>query len=71
MNTEPRMNAPIARLQIRTSAARKRRDSAAGRVEAVEPSRDAEVSDAEEAGEGEERQRYYPFAPRIIDSSGG
>ena len=69
MSTLPRMSAPIGRLQIRTSAARKRRDSAVGRVKAAEPSLDAEVTDADEAGEGEPRRRYYPFAPRLIDKS--
>jgi len=64
------MNAPIGRLQMRPSVARKRRDSAVGRVQAVEPSRDAEITDAEEAEEGEPRGRYYPFAPRIIETSG-
>jgi len=63
------MHPPIGRLQIRTSAARKPRDSAVGRVKAAEPSLDAEVTEAEEAGEGDERRRYYPFAPRLIDKS--
>lgn len=63
------MSAPLGRLQIRASAARKRRDSAVSSVKAAEPSLDAAVTEADEAGEGDERRRYYPFAPRLIDKS--
>jgi hypothetical protein len=64
------MSAPIGRLRIRTSEARKRRASGSGCWQPSEAPVEAEMSDAEEAqGEGD-RPRFYPFPLRVTDDGG-
>ncbi len=69
MTTQPRMSAPIGRLQIRTSERRKRRASGASRWRPAETPVDAEVTEADEAREEGECPRFYPFALRVTDES--
>ena len=69
MTTQPRMSAPIGRLRIRTSEGRKRRASGAGAWKAADPPLDAEAAEADEAGEDDDRPRFYPFALRPTDGS--
>jgi hypothetical protein len=64
MSTQPRMSAPIGRLKIRTSEARKRSVSGSGRWTSVGPPVDAESNDTDERAEEEGGRLYYPFAPR-------
>ncbi len=66
MTTQPRMSAPIGRLNIRTSA-RKRAASSVGRVRASEPPCDAEPDETGASELEEALPRYYPFAPRLTD----
>jgi hypothetical protein len=69
MTTQPRMSAPIGRLRIRTSEGRKRRASGTGGWKPTDPPRDAEVTEADEAGENYARPRFYPFPLRAADDS--
>ncbi len=69
MTTQPRMSAPIGRLQIRTSEARSRRSSGSGQWQAAEATVEVEVNDAEEARAEDGCPRFYPFAPRISEES--
>ncbi len=70
MTTQPRMSAPIGRLQIRTGEGRKRRASGSGRWQPAELHVEADVTEPDEAREEGECPRFYPFAPRIADDSG-
>jgi len=70
MTTQPRMSAPIGRLRIRASEARKRRGSAVGQALSVEPPREAELADADEARAESGCPRFYPFALRSNDDNG-
>jgi len=67
MTTQPRMSAPIGRLRIRTSEARKRRASGAGRWQSVEAPTEAEVTEADETPAEGECPRFYPFPLRATD----
>lgn len=58
------MSAPIGRLQIGTSEARKRRGSGAGRWQPIDPPMDAEVTEADEARDESGCPRFYPFPLR-------
>jgi hypothetical protein len=67
MSTQPRMSAPIGRLQIQSSESRKRSLSGTGRWTSAGPPADAELDDSGEAPAEEGRRRYYPFAPNARD----
>ncbi len=69
MTTQPRMSAPIGRLQIRTSERRPRRASGAGRWKPVEAPAEAGVAEADEARAEGECPRFYPFPLRVPDES--
>ena len=69
MTTQPRMSAPIGRLRIRTSEGRKRRASGTGGWKPADPPMDAEVTEADEAGEDDARPGFYPFPLRAADDS--
>jgi len=71
MNTQPRMSAPIGRLRVRTSKARKRNASGTGRWRPADCPTDAEVTDGEEARNDDERPRFYPFALPAGDERDG
>lgn len=62
MSTQPRISAPIGRLDIRTSA-RKKAASSVALVQAAEPPCDLEADAKGEAEEESALPRYYPFAP--------
>jgi hypothetical protein len=68
MSTQPRISAPIGRVEIRTSA-RKRSASSIGRVQAAELPCDVEDQEEVASGDDGARRRYYPFAPRAADDS--
>jgi len=68
MSTQPRMSAPIGRLNIRTSP-RKRAASSVGRVQAAEPSCDLEADENGVFEREDALPRYYPFAPRRSDDA--
>lgn len=63
MKTQPRMSAPIGRLQITTKEHRGRRASQSGRWRSADPPMDGEVSEAEQAQPQSTHPPYYPFAP--------
>jgi hypothetical protein len=67
MRTQPRMSAPIGRLEIRTSKARKRRTSGTGRWSPAEPAVEGESNPSGETPTEESKRRYYPFAPSSRD----
>lgn len=67
MSTQPRMSAPIGRLQMKTSEARKRRGSGRGRWSSTEPPLEAEASGEEEAQTESAHPPFYPFPLRVID----
>ena len=67
MTTQPRMSAPIGRLNIRSSA-RKRAASSVGRVQAAEPPCNAEADETGASEREEALPRYYPFAPCLADA---
>ena len=69
MTTQPRMSAPIGRLQIRTSEHRTRRTSRAGRWKPVEAPAEVGVGEGDEARAAGECPRFYPFALRVTDES--
>ncbi|MBW2507278.1 MAG: hypothetical protein JRE81_01475 [Deltaproteobacteria bacterium] len=67
MSTQPRMSAPIGRLQIKPSKPRHRRASRAARWSPAEPPGEAQNGGAEtEAVEGT-RPSFYPFPLRGTD----
>ena len=67
MSTQPRMSAPIGRLQIKASKARHRRASRSARWRPAEPPYEAQSGAPEtEAGEGT-RPSFYPFPLRATD----
>jgi hypothetical protein len=70
MTTQPRMSAPIGRLRIRASEARKRRGSGAGHALSVESPREADLTEADEAGAESGCPRFYPFALRSNEDNG-
>jgi len=67
MSTQPRMSAPIGRLQMKTSEARNRRASGLGRWSAAEPPVEAEASESEEASLESTHPPFYPFPLRRSD----
>ena len=66
MSTQPRMSAPIGRLDIRTSA-RKRVSSSIALAQASEPPCDSKADGTGAAEEESALPHYYPFAPRRSD----
>lgn len=58
MATQPRMSAPIGRVRIKTAG---RRPGSGDRWRAAESAIEAEVTEIEEAAEGDRRPRFYPF----------
>ena len=69
MTTQPRMSAPIGRLRIRTSEARKRRISAAGGWQPGEPPIETEVTEVDEDPDEGGCPRFYPFGLLTTDDS--
>ncbi|TNF61985.1 MAG: hypothetical protein EP303_04735 [Deltaproteobacteria bacterium] len=69
MTTQPRISAPIGRVRIRSGEGGKRSASGAGRWKPADPPMDAEVTEAEEAGDTDGRPRFYPFPLRATDDS--
>ncbi len=67
MTTQPRMSAPIGRLQIRPSEGRKRCGSGAGRWQPATPPTDAAATEADEARDESGCPRFYPFPLRLTD----
>ena len=71
MTTQPRMSAPIGRVRITTTEARKRKGSGAARWRPADPPAEAEVSEAEEALPESTHPPFYPFAPRLSRDGDG
>lgn len=67
MTTQPRMSAPIGRVRIRTSEARKRRISGAAGWQPTDPPMEAEVTEADEEPDEGGCPRFYPFALLATD----
>jgi len=67
MTTQPRISAPIGRLRIRTSEARKRPASGTGRWQPAEPPMDVEGAEPDEARDEGGCPRFYPFALLAAD----
>ena len=69
MPTQPRISAPIGRVDIRGPEARKRKTSGSGRWRSAEPPMDAEVTESDEGSDGKARPRFYPFPLRAADET--
>ncbi|HSN84307.1 MAG TPA: hypothetical protein VLS88_17125 [Polyangiales bacterium] len=71
MKTQPRMSAPIGRVQLRPSDARGRRASTTGRWRSADPPMEADVTEQDDAPEDSARPRFYPFPLRSDDPRDG
>jgi hypothetical protein len=71
MTTQPRMSAPIARVQIKTTEPHKRRRSGAGRWHPTDPPHEAEMSEAEDALVESTHPPFYPFPLRLRNDDEG
>ena len=69
MTTQPRMSAPIGRVRIRSSEARKRRVSVAAGWQPADPPMEAEVTEADEESDEDGCPRFYPFGLLATDDS--
>ena len=67
MSTQPRMSAPIGRLRIKTSDARKRRGSGVGRWSPAEAPRDTEMCETEADVAESTHPPFYPFPLQASD----